>query len=102
MSVCISGQGEFSSHQPLTDDPYTCGLCGVFDEDELRRDMARVVAFIDQRPGYVAAARNTPGDVDQADYHRWQGHMEARRQLAQSLGYTVPYECGDKTRKGTS
>lgn len=60
---------------------------------------ATVLAFINQRPEYVAAARNTPGDQDQTDYYRWQGHMEARRQLAQALGYTVPYEHGDKTTK---
>jgi hypothetical protein len=56
----------------------------------------QVLAFINERPGYVQAARQPMGDND-ADYHRWQGHMESRRQLATMLGYTVPYELGEKT-----
>lgn len=56
-----------------------------------------VLAFINQRSEYVTAARNSGGDV--ADYYRWQGHMEARRQLAEKLGYTVPYELKDRTEK---
>ncbi|WGM21843.1 hypothetical protein QEH68_06630 [Paenarthrobacter sp. OM7] len=56
-----------------------------------------VLAFINQRSEYVTAARNSGGDV--ADYYRWQGHMEARRQLAEKLGYTVPYEAKDRTEK---
>ncbi len=38
------------------------------------------------------AAKNNQGD-----YWRWQGHMEARRQLASQLGWTVPHEFGDHT-----
>ncbi|SDW34151.1 hypothetical protein SAMN04487912_102394 [Arthrobacter sp. cf158] len=56
-----------------------------------------VLSFINQRSEYVTAARNSGGDV--ADYHRWQGHMEARRQLAEKLGYTVPYEVSDRTER---
>lgn len=53
----------------------------------------KVIAFINERPGYVQALRNTTGDDDsQADYHRWTGHAEARRQLAESLGLPTPYE----------
>lgn len=52
-----------------------------------------VQAFIDERPRYVQAARSR--GVDSYDYARWQGHMEARRQLATALGLTVPYEDGE-------
>jgi len=56
-----------------------------------------VLDFINQRSEYVRACRNGPQGDNDADYNRWQGHMEARRQLAQALGYTVPYELGEKT-----
>lgn len=55
--------------------------------------------FINQRTEYVTAARNSRGDDIDADYYRWQGHMEARRQLAQALGYSTPYEPGQKAEK---
>lgn len=50
--------------------------------------IAIVRAFIRERQEYVNAARATV--ETNADYFRWQGHMEARRQLAQKLG--LPYE----------
>ncbi|MEU2013075.1 hypothetical protein [Nocardia sp. NPDC019302] len=54
-----------------------------------------VKEFINERPEYVTACLNdTAGG---ADYHRWQGGAEARRQLAERLGWTVPYEYGEKT-----
>jgi hypothetical protein len=53
---------------------------------------AKVLAFINQRPEYVQALRNSRGAG--ADYHRWSGHAEARRQLATVLGLTVPHEHG--------
>jgi hypothetical protein len=56
--------------------------------------------FIDERPAYVSAARVSVEAG--ADYHRWQGHMEARRQLAQALGWTVPFEPTEKTEKENS
>lgn len=55
----------------------------------------RVLDFINERAGYVTAARQ--GGVDGYDYARWQGHMEARRQLATAIGHTVPYERSDRT-----
>ncbi|AYN58911.1 hypothetical protein PP634_gp85 [Arthrobacter phage Richie] len=55
--------------------------------------------FINQRSEYVRAARNTVCTDGDADYWRWQGHMEARRQLAERLGYSVPFEPGEQTRK---
>lgn len=39
--------------------------------------------FLDQREEYVRVLRQCV-DAD-ADYHRWQGHAEARRQLGQKL-----------------
>lgn len=54
-----------------------------------------VQAFIDERPRYVAAARSFSNSYD---YARWQGHMEARRQLAHDLGLTIPSEIGDTAR----
>ena len=53
--------------------------------------------FINDRPAYIQALRNTPGGVDQSDYYRWTGAAEARRQLAQALNWTVPHEQGEKT-----
>lgn len=57
--------------------------------------------FINERPGYIAALKNTRGTDDQSDYWRWSGHAEARRQLATVLGYTVPHEPGETTKRGT-
>lgn len=62
--------------------------------EELR---TTVEDFINDRPAYIQALRNTPGDVDQSDYYRWTGAAEARRQLAQALNWTVPHEQGEKT-----
>ena len=59
--------------------------------------LAPVLSFIDQRPEYVKALKDTGGDDDQSDYGRWSGHAEARRQLAVRLGMSVPHEPGDRT-----
>lgn len=56
-----------------------------------------VEAFINQRPEYITALKNTRGTDDQTDYHRWQGGAEARRQLAEALGWTVPHNPGETT-----
>ncbi|MET8318243.1 hypothetical protein ABZU78_29335 [Rhodococcus erythropolis] len=51
--------------------------------------------FINERPQFVSALKNcTGGD---ADYFRWTGAAEARRQLAESLGWTTPHEWGERT-----
>lgn len=55
--------------------------------------------FINERPGYISALKNTRGTDDQSDYWRWSGHAEARRQLATVLGYTVPHEPGELTER---
>lgn len=49
---------------------------------------AVVAGFIEQREEYVRVLRQCV-DAD-ADYHRWQGHAEARRQLAEKLAESVP------------
>ncbi|WP_155289245.1 hypothetical protein [Rhodococcoides fascians] len=51
-------------------------------------EASAVRKFIRERHEYVLAASASNGS--DADYFRWQGHMEARRQLAQKLG--LPYE----------
>jgi hypothetical protein len=54
----------------------------------------KVCAFVNERPEYVAALINcSPGN--DADYWRWSGGAEARRQLAETLGWTVPHKLGE-------
>lgn len=55
-----------------------------------------VLDFIEQRVEYVRALRQFRGSSRDADYWRWQGHAEARRQLAERLGVKVPYEPRDR------
>lgn len=52
-----------------------------------------VAGFIAERSQYVTALKNSrcDGDGPDIDYWRWQGHAEARRQLAEQLGMEVPY-----------
>ncbi|MGW6121480.1 hypothetical protein ACWFRF_20730 [Nocardia sp. NPDC055165] len=63
---------------------------------ELRQVEVKVCAHIDQRPEYITACTNA-GPDSAHDYYRWQGGAEARRQLAQQLGWTVPHKPGEKT-----
>lgn len=56
----------------------------------------KIAAYINERPNYVQALKSST-DTD-GDYFRWQGHAEARRQLATFLGWTVPHEPGEHTR----
>lgn len=57
--------------------------------------------FINERPGYITALKNTRATDEQSDYWRWSGNAEARRQLATVLGYTVPHEPGEATKRAT-
>lgn len=59
---------------------------------------SKVEAFINQRPEYIHALKNTRSGDDMSDYSRWNGHAESRRQLAQALGWTVPHNTGETTR----
>jgi hypothetical protein len=52
--------------------------------DRLRRFAKLVEGFISDRGGYITAIENCSPD-NTADYWRWQGHAEARRQLLASL-----------------
>jgi hypothetical protein len=61
---------------------------------------AAVSAFLGKRPEYVRALKATPGDGDQVDYWRWQGHAEARRQLCDAIG--GPCRCGHHTSRSAS
>lgn len=64
-------------------------------EAEIRAEvLAPVIAFINQRPEYINAMKNS--QTDDADYYRWTGNAEARRQLATTLGVQVPYNYGDR------
>lgn len=91
------GDGEVWARGDNEDTPplYSRDL-SVIAQAELTPTRA-VLDFINQRTEYVQAARNTVTTDGDGDYWRWQGHMEARRQLASLLGYTVPYEPGEKT-----
>ncbi|TDP29795.1 hypothetical protein [Nocardia ignorata] len=68
----------------------------VMERNDARAQLDKVREHIDQRPEYVTACREAAPSADH-DYYRWQGGAEARRQLAQKLGWTVPYEPGEKT-----
>lgn len=60
--------------------------------------ISNVEAFINHRPEYIHALKNTRSGDDMSDYSRWNGHAESRRQLAQALGWTVPHNPGETTR----
>jgi hypothetical protein len=51
----------------------------------LRAQVATVRDFCAERSGFITAINNCHPD-NVADYHRWQGHAEARRQLSERLG----------------
>lgn len=57
-----------------------------------------VSAFIGKRPEYVQALKSST-NAD-ADYWRWQGHAEARRQLCADVG--GPCGCGYHTAERPS
>lgn len=62
-----------------------------------RTDLREVVeSFINERSQFVDALKNCTGEND-ADYFRWTGGAEARRQLAERLGWTTPHELADRT-----
>jgi hypothetical protein len=72
--------------------------CSTSAAAELAELRAIVEKHINMRSEYVTALKNSTGDNDDnADYWRWTGGAEARRQLAEDLGWTVPYKPGDRT-----
>lgn len=56
----------------------------VAEQDEAKRRAATVRDFIAERGQVITAINNCHPD-NTADYHRWQGHAESRRQLAERL-----------------
>lgn len=67
-----------------------------------RTHLARVAEHINQRPKLMTAINDcAPGNV--SAYWWLNGAAEARRQLAEALGWTVPHELGETTdRKAAS
>lgn len=61
--------------------------------EELERQHAKAVAFIYERAQFIQILRNYRGE-DNGDYIRWQGHAEARRVLAESMGIELDKEKG--------
>lgn len=59
--------------------------------------VAKVEGFINERPSYINSINNVAPGND-PDYWRWNGHAEARRQLAELLNRTVPHNPGETTR----
>ncbi|WP_372344633.1 hypothetical protein [Streptomyces sp. KL116D] len=56
--------------------------------DRLAAELAKVAEFVAKRAEYITAINGCHND---ADYWRWQGHAESRRQLAQELGLPVAW-----------
>jgi len=78
----IPPTGDIANAKPIElDVSYDFGKHVVDEHNKTR-------AFIRERQKYVDAALQSNGA--NGDYHRWQGHMESRRQLAEKLG--LPFE----------
>ena len=58
------------------------------ERDEARAQLPTVAEFVAKRAEYITAINGCHND---ADYWRWQGHAESRRQLAQQLGLPVAW-----------
>ncbi|MFE2556029.1 hypothetical protein ACFXGT_08325 [Streptomyces sp. NPDC059352] len=61
---------------------------------ELEASAEKVAGFCAKRAEYVTNLRDCNGN--DADYYRWTGHAEARRQLSQMLGLPVAWPAKDK------
>ncbi|MFD9070591.1 hypothetical protein [Streptomyces lasiicapitis] len=64
------------------------------ERDELRQQASAVSEFVAQRAEYITAINNCHPD-NAAGYDRWQGHAEARRQLAEQLDLRVAWPAED-------
>lgn len=60
-----------------------------------------VKAFINERPTVIESIHDCASS-NARDYWRWNGHAEARRQLADALNLTVPHEIGETTASKTA
>lgn len=93
---CTCAQSEHAGHCWLISPPRA-------EVDEMRKRIAeltaqaeRVAAFCAQRAEYITSILNChPNNAH--DYNRWQGHAEARRQLAQALGLPVAWAAENAT-----
>ncbi|MFD5089389.1 hypothetical protein ACFWMR_02220 [Amycolatopsis thailandensis] len=56
--------------------------------------------FVAERENFITALKNSP-EAD-ADYHRWQGHVEARRHLAERLAATGSPVARGRSSSGAS
>lgn len=56
-------------------------------------ELAKVHDFIHARHEFVGVLRQYSTE-DMADYHRWTGHAEARRELAETLGLELDSKSG--------
>lgn len=56
-------------------------------------ELAKVHDFIHARREFVGVLRRYSTE-DMADYHRWTGHAEARRELAETLGLELDSKSG--------
>lgn len=65
----------------------------------LKAAFDKTTAFIGERAEYITAIENC-GPDNHADYDRWQGHAEARRNLAQTLGLPVAWPAVRKPDAG--
>jgi hypothetical protein len=58
--------------------------------ERLRALESSIAEFVAARAEFITAIRNCPPG-NSADYHRWQGHAESRRQLGETLGLPVAW-----------
>lgn len=63
-------------------------------EQEHERFKACVMAFLNERPEYMAATREANERGDDIRFYRAWGQAEARRMLAERLGLPVPVGVG--------
>ena len=61
-------------------------------------ELMKVHAFIHARREFVGVLRQYSTE-DMTDYHRWTGHAEARRELAETLGLKLDSKSGGLAAK---
>jgi hypothetical protein len=78
------------------DENRRAGVALLAEVDRLRTQMAIVEVFLAERTEFVTTLRQCIDD--NADYHRWQGHAEARRVLSERLGLPVGWPPEDAAK----
>jgi peptidyl-tRNA hydrolase len=80
---------ELIAHAPEDIDLLLAELAAVRAErDEARGQLAKATTHVEKRAEFITAINGCHND---ADYWRWQGQAEARRQLAEELGLPVAW-----------